>query len=150
MPSKDLVEARDTLRILIENLVDSQKALQDMGEAAKGETLKRSFLAESLTRAEFRGELENILHQEGVRDLDEEGSAAGAVVRAWTAVRAKLGGGDQALMEAAVEGEQSTIDAYAEAMAKDLPLPIRQVLARQAAEIQRAAESMGEARPGVS
>ena len=145
MPSKDLIEARDTLTILIENLIDAQKSLQDIGEAARTENLKRHFLAESLTRAEFRGELENILRQEGFSDIDPSGTAAGAVIRAWTAVKAKLGAGDEALIEAASEGERSTADAYADALGKDLPLPIRQVLARQAAHVQTAGESFGSA-----
>jgi uncharacterized protein (TIGR02284 family) len=142
MPSKDLIEAESTLRLVIENLIDAQEALKDIGDATKDETLRLHFLAESLKRAEFRGELEEILHQEGVSDVKESGTAGAAVVRAWTAVKAKLGGGDDALVDAADEGERSTIDAYADALEKGLPLPIRQVLARQAEHIQQSLEKL--------
>jgi uncharacterized protein (TIGR02284 family) len=148
MPSKDLIEAKDTLRIVIENLIDAQDALKDIGDATKDEKLRRHFLAESLKRAEFRGELENILVQEGVRDVKESGTAGAAVVRAWTAVKAKLGGGDESMAEAADEGDRSTIDAYAEALQKGPPLPVRQVLARQAEHIQQSHEYLTAARRG--
>ncbi|HEY2859646.1 MAG TPA: DUF2383 domain-containing protein [Terracidiphilus sp.] len=150
MPSKDLIEAQGTLRVLIQNLIDAQIALKDIGDAARSETLHRYFLSESLTRAEFRGELEGILHREGVRDVHETGTAGGAVIRAWTAVKAKLGGGDPALIEAASEGESSTIDAYTDALRKDLPLPIRQVLARQATHVLQSCEYVTAARAGAS
>ena len=146
MPSKDLIEAEGTLRIVIENLIDAQKALKDIGDAAKSDNLRRYFLAESLSRAEFRGELENILHQEGVRDLRESGTAGAAVFRSWTKVKSKLGGGDRGLIDAAAEGESSTIDAYTDALKKDLPLPIRQVLARHAAHILQSCEYVSAAR----
>jgi uncharacterized protein (TIGR02284 family) len=146
MPSKDLIEAEGTLRTLIENLIDAQEALQAIGDTAKNETIRRYFLAESLNRAEFRGELENILHREGVRDLHESGTPGAVVVRAWTKVKTKLGLGDPGLIEAAADGEHSTLDAYTDALKKHLPLPIRQVLARQAAHILQSCEYVSAAR----
>ncbi len=131
-PSKDLVEVEGTLRVVIENLIDAQEGLQKIGEEMKDETLKRFFLAESLKRAQFRGALENILHQEGVRDIHETGTAAGAFVRAWTGLRTKLGGGTQGLLEAAEEAEHTMIEAYNDALTKDLPAPIKEALADQA------------------
>ena len=131
-PSKNLVEAEGTLRMVIENLIDAQDGLQKFGEEVKDEALKRFFLAESLKRAQFRGELESILHQEGVRDLKEAGTAAGAFVRAWTGLRAKMGGGDAGLLEAADEAERSTMEAYDHALHTDLPIPMKEVLADQA------------------
>lgn len=131
-PSKDLMELEGTLRVVIENLIDAQEGLQKIGEEMKDETLKRFFLAESLKRAQFRGALESILHQEGVRDIHETGTAAGAFVRAWTGLRAKLGGGTQGLLEAAEEAEHTMIEAYNDALSKDLPAPIKEALADQA------------------
>ena len=70
-PSKDLLETEGALRTIIETLIDNQEGFWKIGEALEDETLKRYFLDESLKRAEFRGELENILHQEGVKDIQE-------------------------------------------------------------------------------
>ena len=146
MPSKDLIEAESTLRAVIENLIDGQEGLQKIGEQLEDETLKRFFLAESLTRAEFRGELENILHQEGVGDINETGSAAGAFVRAWTSLKSALGGSARTLLETAEEAEDATKQAYADAVEKFLPAPTREVLIRQAAHVEGAHDYIKAAR----
>src|ERR1035437_6651847 len=76
-PSKDLKEAEGALRLVIEALIDGQEGFQGIGDSLKDETLKRYFVAESLKRAQFRGDLETILHQDGVKDIKESGTAAG-------------------------------------------------------------------------
>lgn len=145
-PSKDLLEAEGTLRLLVDHLHDEQKALQGIAEDLKDDTLKRMLLAESLKRAEFRGEIENILHQEGVRDVVESGTAAGKFVRAWTQLKASLGGGDAGLVATAAEGEKSVLDAYSDALDKDLPMPVREVLAAHAVKIRAAYDVLCVAR----
>lgn len=145
-PSKALVNVEDTLHLVIEQLIDGQEGFQTLGEDLKDEDLKRFFLAESLTRAQFRGELETILHQEGVRDIEESGTMAGVVHRAWGDLKSKLGGGDHALLVTAEEGEDAAKQAYTDALHKDLPLPVRQVLATQAAHIQNSHNFIKSAR----
>jgi uncharacterized protein (TIGR02284 family) len=145
-PSKDLKEAEDTLRLVIETLIDAQEGFQKAGEELKNETLKRYFLAESLKRAQFRGELEEILHQEGIHDIKESGTAAGTFVRVWGDLKAKLGGGDATVLETAEEGEDAAKQAYSDALEKDLPLPIREVLTRQAGHIDSSHDYVKAAR----
>jgi hypothetical protein len=67
--SKVSKEVEDTLRSVIQSLIDSQDGFKKIGEQLKGDAIKRYFLAESLKRASFRGEVENLLHSEGVHDL---------------------------------------------------------------------------------
>ncbi len=134
--SKTISEVEDTLRSVIESLIDGQEGFQKIGENLKDESLKRYFLAESLKRAQFRGDLEEVLHQEGVHDIKEKGSVTGAIHRTWGDIKTKLGGGDHTLLETAEQGEDAAKKAYADAMEKELPLPIRQILATQAAHIQ--------------
>jgi uncharacterized protein (TIGR02284 family) len=145
-PSKDLVEAEGTLRTVIEHLIDSQEGFQKIGESVKDESLKKYFLAESLKRAEFRGDLETILHQEGVRDISETGSAAGTFVRAWTGLKSSLGAGDHSLLESAEEAEDAARQAYADALDKFLPAPVREVLTRQAGHVLASHEYVKAAR----
>lgn len=145
-PSKDQINVEDALRVVIQNLIDAQEGFQKIAEELKDETLKRFCLAESLKRAEFRGELETILHQEGVRDIDESGSAAAAFVRAWTGFTASLGAGSASLLRTAHEAEDETLRAYTDALAKDPPLPIREVLATQAAHILQSRDAISAAR----
>jgi uncharacterized protein (TIGR02284 family) len=145
-PSKDLKEVESTLRSVIQALIDGQDGFKKIGEEMKDENLKEYFLAESLTRAQFRGVLESILHQEGVHDVKESGTTAGTVRRAWGDLKATFGGGDASLLSTAEEGEDEAVHAYAKAMEAYLPLPVRQVLATQAAHIDKSHEFVKAAR----
>jgi uncharacterized protein (TIGR02284 family) len=128
-------EMQLALNSLISALLDSQKGFADIGEHLKDETLKRYFLAESLKRASFRGDLEEVLHQNGVRDIKESGTGVGSLRRAWGDLKAKLGGGDHSLLATAEQGEDEAKKAYADALDQDLPLPVRQLIAEQQAHV---------------
>jgi uncharacterized protein (TIGR02284 family) len=128
-------EMERVLLSVINSLQDSQKGFADIGEHLKDESLKRYFLAESLKRASFRGDLEEALHQNGVHDIKETGTTAGALHRVWGDLKVKLGGGDHGLLETAETGEDEAKKAYADALNQELPLPIRQLLAEQQAHI---------------
>jgi uncharacterized protein (TIGR02284 family) len=136
-PSNTLHEVEHTLRSIIETLIDGQEGFQKIGEDLKEETLKRFFLAESLKRAEFRGQLETLLHQEGIHDVNESGTALGTVNRTWADLKSKLGGGDHTLLVTAEESEDQAKSAYEEALKKELPLPVRQLLTSQAVHIEK-------------
>jgi uncharacterized protein (TIGR02284 family) len=128
-------EMQLALNELISTLLDSQKGFADIGEHLKDQTLKKYFLAESLKRASFRGELEEVLHQNGVHDIKESGTTLGTINRAWGDLKAKLGGGDHTLLETAERAEDEAKEAYADALDQDLPLPMRQLIAEQQAHI---------------
>jgi uncharacterized protein (TIGR02284 family) len=135
-PSVDLKNQEDTLQTVIQTLIDGQEGCQKIAENLKDETLKRYFLAESLKRAQFRGDLESILHQEGVHDIKEHGTANGTLLRAWGTLKSKLGGGDHAMLETAEEAADEAVQTYTEALSKELPLPVRQLLVSQGAHIE--------------
>jgi uncharacterized protein (TIGR02284 family) len=128
-------ELESALRAVINVLEDGQKGMAEIGEHLKDETLKRYFLAESLQRASFRGELESEMHRHGVADIHESGTASGVVYRAWAEVKAKLGGGDHTLLETAEQGEDEAKDVYKDALRQELPLPVRQLLTEQQTHI---------------
>ena len=128
-------ELESVLRSVINTLQDSQKGFADLGEHLKEDTLKRYFLAESLKRANFRAELENELHRHGVKDVHETGTTAGTLHRVWGDLKAKLSSGDHTLLETAEQGEDEAKKAYKDALDKDLPLPIRQLLSEQQAHV---------------
>lgn len=148
-PSKDLILVEDTLRLLIERLIDAQEGLQKIGEDLQNELLKRHFLAESLKRAQFRGDLESILHQEGERDLNIRGTAEGVAIRAWAEFKHALGGGDRTLLATAEDAENALVEMYGSAREKDLPLPVRQTLTSQAAHVQQSLEMIRAAREAL-
>jgi len=145
-PSNTLMETEETLRSVIQNLIDDQAGFQAIGNDLKDETLKHYFLAESLRRAEFRGELETLLHQEGVGDIKKHGTVAGTLHRAWGHLKVKLGGGDHSLLVTAEQGEDEAKQVYEEALEKDLPFPVRQLLTRQYSQIQTSHDYVRAAR----
>jgi uncharacterized protein (TIGR02284 family) len=145
-PTHDLQETEAAISNVIQSLTDSQEALVEIGEKIENPTLKRYFLAESLKRAQFRGELESILNQEGVSDLRESGSSAEKIEHIWAGLRFKFGGGDHTLLATAEEGEGAASEVYESAMNADLPLPIRQLLTAQAAHIQMSHDFVKAAR----
>jgi uncharacterized protein (TIGR02284 family) len=128
-------EMEFALKSLINILQDSQKGFADIGDHLKDETLKRYFLAESLKRANFRAELENELHRAGVHDVKEDGTTTGAIRRVWADLKANLGGGDHTLLDTAEQGEDVAKKAYEDALNRDLPLPLRQLLGEQQAHV---------------
>ncbi len=130
-------ELESALKSVINVLQDGQKGFADLGEHLKNETLKRYFLAESLKRANFRGELENELHRHGVHDVHEEGTVSGTLHRAWGELKEKFTDvSDHSLLATAEQGEDVAKKTYADALAQELPLPLHQLLSEQYAHIQ--------------
>ena len=125
-----------TLKGVINVLQDGQKGFADIGEHLKDDTLKRYFLAESLKRANFRAELENELHRHGVKDIHEEGTVSGSLHRTWGDLKGKVfGTSDHDLLATAEQGEDVAKKTYKEALEKELPLPVHQLLSEQNAHI---------------
>jgi uncharacterized protein (TIGR02284 family) len=139
-------ELVSVLKSVINALEDGQKGMAEIGEHLKDQTLKHFFLAESLKRANFRGELENELHRQGVHDVHETGTASGALYRTWAGLKAKLGGGDHTLLETAEAAEDEAKDAYKDALSQELPMPIRQLLTEQQTQILTSHDFVRDAR----
>jgi uncharacterized protein (TIGR02284 family) len=145
-PSQALQNVEETIKAVIDSLIDSQEGFQKIGEELKDETLRRYFLEESLNRARFRGDLETVLHQEGVHDVTEHGTVSGAIHRTWADIKAALGGGDHALLVTAEQGEDAAKKAYQDALEKELPLPVRQTLSTHSAHVQSSHDYVKAAR----
>jgi uncharacterized protein (TIGR02284 family) len=141
--NKDVI---NTLHDVIESLIDGQEGFQKIGDHLKDETLKKYFLAESLKRSQFRGELETLLHSKGDRDPKESGSVSGAIHRTWGDLKAHFGGGDHTLLETAEQGEDAAKKAYKDALEKELPLQVKQLLTTQYAHIQKSHDYVKAAR----
>lgn len=139
-------EVLKELHAVIETLLDGQTGFQEIGEHLEENTHKRYFMAESLKRARFRGELETLLHTEGNHDAKESGTVSGNLHRTWGDFKAKLGGGDHTLLEAAEQGEDVARKAYKDALEKNLPEPVKVLLAQQYAHIQKSHDYVKAAR----
>jgi uncharacterized protein (TIGR02284 family) len=129
-------EFEKVVKEVINILEDGQKGFADAGSHLKDETLKRYFLSESLKRANFRAELENELHRHGVHDVHESGTAAGTLHRVWFDFKDKINAtDDHGLLANAEQGEDAAKKVYADALAQEIPLPLRQLLAEQNAHV---------------
>lgn len=146
-----LLQLESTLKEVIGVLIDGQEGFQSFGEDLKDETLKHYFLAESLKRAQFKGELEDVLIKSGFSDaFKEKGTWSGSLHRSWGELKHKLGGGDVTLLETAVAGEDAAKKIYAKALAESLPLPVHQLLSEQASHILRSHSFVKAARESHS
>jgi uncharacterized protein (TIGR02284 family) len=139
-------QVEETLRDVIQSLIDGQEGFRKIGGHLTDETLRKYFAAESLKRAQFRGDLEELLYQEGVHDVKEKGTVSGAIHRTWGDIKAHLGGGDHTLLETAEAGEDEAKKAYRKALERELPLPIKQHLTTQYAHIQSSHDYVKAAR----
>jgi uncharacterized protein (TIGR02284 family) len=128
-------ELESTLKSVIHVLEEGQKGMAEIGEHLEEPPLRWFFLLESLRRANFRAELENVLPRGGKGDVRKTGAAAGTPDRAWAGLKAKLGGGDQTLLEAAEQGEDEACGVYEDALERDLPAAVRLMLTRQQTHI---------------
>jgi uncharacterized protein (TIGR02284 family) len=126
-----LDKVESTLKDLIETLRDGHEGFIELGKRIQDPAARRFFLEETQIRAEYAAELENELHRMGVKDVKVGTSASSKVHRFWGELKAKLGGGDHALLDTAEQGEDLAKKAYSDALAQELPLPIREMLVRQ-------------------
>lgn len=133
-----LDKVESTLKDLIETLRDGHQGFAELGHHLEDSSAKQFFLKESQVRAEYAAELENELHRLGVKDVKVSTSTSSKVHRFWGELKVKMGGGDHTLLETAEQGEDVAKKAYATALKEELPLPVRETLARQQEHVQAA------------
>jgi uncharacterized protein (TIGR02284 family) len=149
--SENLEKTEKTLRELIETLRDGHQGFIELEKNLKDPAARKLFREETLTRANFAGELEGELHRFGVKDVKVSASTAAKVHRAWGELKARLGGGDHALLAAAEQGEDEAKHAYEEALAsEDWPLPLRELLLRQQRHILETHDRVKALRDGLA
>ena len=131
----ELKDAEESLQSVVNSLIDSQVSLRKLGEEMNDPLLKEIFFAESMQRARFRGDLESILHEDGVHDIPESGTVAGTLRRAWGEAKYRITRSDVTLLERAENAEDAIIRAYDEALQTAFPFPVRQMMVSQFASI---------------
>ena len=87
-----------------------------------------------------------MLHSKGDHDPKESGSVSGAIHRTWGDIKAHLGGSDHTLLETAEQGEDAAKKAYKDALQKELPSPVKQLLTTQYEHIQKSHDYVKAAR----
>ncbi len=135
---------------LVETLEDGRKGFSDAAEKLRegGHTqLAEQMMEFSDQRARFSNELREMARSAGA-ELDEEGSAAGALHRGWMDLKAALTGDDaHAILAAAETGEDHAVGEYDDALQEDgLSGQLRELIARQADEVRRAHDRVRDLR----
>ncbi len=133
----ELGKVESTLKDLIEILRDGQHGFKELGHRLQDAEAKRIFLEETQRRAEYAAELENELHRMGVHDVKVSPSRGSKVRLLWGEVQASMAGGQKALLSTALRSDEIADKAYSDALKEDLPLPLREMLDRQRAHIER-------------
>jgi len=147
--SENLEKTEKNLRDLIETLRDGHQGFIELEKNLKDPEARKLFREETLVRAGFAAELENELHHFGVKDVKVSSSTAGKVHRAWGELKARLGGGDHALLATAEQGEDEARDVYKDALDQELPLPLRQLLTEQQTHILSSHDFIRERRDAL-
>lgn len=131
-------ETIKALNYLIGTCIDGENGYREAAEEATGGDLKSHLLRLGQQRAQFRGELEQeVMHLGG--DPKERGSAGAALHRTWLNVRdAITGKDDTAILKESERGEKAALDNYEDVLGRDLPANLKETVARQHGEIQRA------------
>lgn len=129
------------LEDLIETLEDGRKGFEqaaDRIEDSDEPTLAIDLRRFAQQRSEFSVELRDLAGSHGI-EINEEGSAGGALHRGWLTLKDALTGDDpRAVLAAAETGEDHAVSEYEDALAEDLPSDVRSVVERQAREVKTA------------
>ncbi|HEX8068414.1 MAG TPA: PA2169 family four-helix-bundle protein [Pyrinomonadaceae bacterium] len=127
-----------TLNELIETCKDGQEGFRQAAEGVKNGELKTLFLTYAQQRAQFAGELQAEVRRLG-GDPETTASTVGALHRGWMNLKAALAGADEgAIISECERGEDAAVSAYESALTAGLPQDVREIVARQAAQVREA------------
>ncbi|MBK7003564.1 MAG: PA2169 family four-helix-bundle protein [Rhodoferax sp.] len=109
---------------------DDQKGFQEAAEKIEATEIKTYYLEQSLSRAQFVGELQSQVHSLG-SEPEDKGTVSGALHRGWMNLKTALGGGDHAILVATESVEDHAISTYQKAITESLPADVRDIVERQ-------------------
>jgi uncharacterized protein (TIGR02284 family) len=132
-------EIISTLNNLIETLKDGQEGYRQSASGVDDPQLKTLFDSLSLQRSKFAGELQAEVVNLGEPEPEDSSSVTGSMHRAWINVKSAVTDRDRhAILAEAERGEDAAVSAYKDAMEENLPMPIKDLVSRQAAEVKGA------------
>jgi uncharacterized protein (TIGR02284 family) len=131
---------------LIETCKDGQHGFRTAAEDVKDPSLKSLFDELSMERGRFIAELEHLVRSVG-EDVEQTGSIAGVMHRAWIDLKSALtSGSEHAILSECERGEDSAVAEYREALDHELPVTIHNVVQQQYYAIQQAHDRVRELR----
>lgn len=134
-PNDELISC---LNGLIEVCKDGQEGFKEAAEGVERSDLKSLFYEFSQQRAQFAGELQELVRTLG-GDPENSGSVSGALHRGWMNLKSAITGQDeQAILNECERSEDVAKDAYRAALEHLLPANVLGIAQTQYASIQAA------------
>ncbi len=116
---------RDQIAAVLEKLIDrcrdGEQGYADAAQHVSNPEMRRRFLVLSQERGRFAAELEAELERQGRWQTTRRGSVGGTLEQVWFDVKRALGGGDTAILESLLTGEDHAREAYQAALEEALP-----------------------------
>lgn len=130
-------DALEALDDLLKTARDGEKGFKESAEHTKTSTLSQALLQRSRECQQAAEELVAAITQLG-GEVNDGGSASGALHRGWVSLRGSVGGlSDLAMLEECERGEDAALARYRKALQHDLPADIRALVQRQMEGTQR-------------
>ncbi|MGQ0763801.1 MAG: ferritin-like domain-containing protein [Acidobacteriota bacterium] len=131
-------EVISTLNNLIETCKDGQDGFRTAAEGVKNSELTKLFNTYSQQRAQFASELQSEVRSLG-GESEQSGSTAAALHRGWIDIKSAVTGADEgAVISECERGEDAAVEAYQEALEKDLPNDVKAIVSRQFSQVKEA------------
>lgn len=131
---------------LIETLKDGQHGFRTAADDVKNPSLKSLFDELSMERGRFIAELDHLVRSIG-EDVEQSGSVAGVMHRAWINLKSALTtGSEHSILAECERGEDSAVAEYRDALAHELPTTVHNVVQQQYYAIQQAHDRVRELR----
>jgi uncharacterized protein (TIGR02284 family) len=139
-----------TLERLITSCTDSANGFAEASRDVKSDGLRRLLSDAAVQREQFVREFQIVAKAYGDTTPPATGTIAGTVHHGWMQLKAALtGGSENAILAACLSEEQSTHQAYRQAL--DLPLPedVRTLIQRHLESVLRVSQSLVQWQQGV-
>ncbi len=138
------------LNDLIEICRDGEAGYKSAAESAKSGELAQFFRKAAADRADYVRQLQARVSALG-GDPEKSGSVSGAMHRGWLDMKSAISSSDaHAVLAECERGEDAAVKAYREALQKDLDAVSRELVARQARNIQAAHDSVKQMRDSTA
>ena len=125
-------EVVKSLRTLVQLNKDSDRGYKEASENIEDPELKTILYRLSQQRAEFRGDIEEILIKDYSDDNEPSDSILSKIHRGWMDFKTKLSSNDnEAVLDECIRGEKHAIETYNEEMATKFPDYVKEKLTEQ-------------------